>query len=55
MTDWVRHARWQMGEITNGEYADELVAEGEREDSIIILSLRRNPEGRLQDNTEKPS
>jgi hypothetical protein len=46
-TNWVRHARWQLGEITNGEYADALVAEGESEDDITIQILRRNPDSRM--------
>lgn len=45
-TDWVRHARWQLGEITNGEYADALVAEGEHEDEPLIQILRREPGAR---------
>lgn len=53
-TDWVRHARWQLGEITNGEYADALVADGEPEDSISIVILRENPDAR-QPTYRKPS
>lgn len=44
MTDWVRFARWSLGEITNDEYADALVAEGEDEDSPSIKVLRRPPQ-----------
>lgn len=40
-TDWVRFARWSLGEITDDEYADALVAEGEDEDSLAIQILRR--------------
>lgn len=48
-TDWQRFARWSLGQITNGEYADALVAEGEDEDSIAIQILRKNPDARQSD------
>lgn len=42
VTDWVRFARWSLGEISGDNYADELVAEGEDNGSPWIQMLRRD-------------
>lgn len=44
--NWVRFAQWFLGEITDNEYADALVAAGEDEDSPSIQMLRQPREER---------
>jgi hypothetical protein len=38
---WRVHARWQLGEVSDAEYADALVAGGIAEDDPIVLVLRK--------------
>ena len=40
-TDWQVHARWQLGELTNDQYADRLLASSAEEHDLAIQILRR--------------
>ena len=48
-TRWQQYARWQLGRITNGEYADYLESqesEASPATDILVAKLRENPDGR---------
>jgi hypothetical protein len=52
-TDWVRHARWQLGEITNGEYAKELIDEGGDPEADVLISILLSDPDRRQRKPER--
>ena len=37
---WVLHARWELGEVSDADYADALVAGGVAEDDVVVTMLR---------------
>jgi hypothetical protein len=39
-TDWALHALWQLGQVSDVDYADELVRGGVAEDDVIVRMLR---------------
>jgi hypothetical protein len=39
-TDWQLHARWQLGEVSDADYADALVRGGVADDDVIVRMLR---------------
>lgn len=54
--NWVIFAKWTLGDITDGEYADFLEARAQREgqeldfgERIIVDRLRERPENRYTD------
>jgi hypothetical protein len=52
-TDWQRHARWQLGELSDAEYADALIADGEPKDSPLIVALRNRDRQQGRDDDER--
>lgn len=51
-TDWQLHADWQLGKVSDSDYADALVQGGVDEDDVLVRMLRerdrpaRGDEGR---------
>lgn len=43
-TDWQVFARWSLGELSDEEYIEHLLARGESEDEPMIQTLRRHAE-----------
>jgi hypothetical protein len=39
-TDWQLHADWQLGHVSDQDYADALVRGGVDEDDVIVKMLR---------------
>jgi hypothetical protein len=38
---WVLHARWHLGEVSDADYADAIVAGGVPEDDPLVVMLRK--------------